>query len=65
VILVDDVYTTGSTVNEIARVLKLAGCRRVEVLTGARVSEASSWGRENYVRTDGTEAAAAPLSSLQ
>ncbi|HYR88657.1 MAG TPA: ComF family protein [Terriglobia bacterium] len=38
VILVDDVYTTGSTVNEIARTLKRAGAQRVEVLTVARVS---------------------------
>jgi competence protein ComFC len=37
VILVDDVYTTGSTMNEIARTLKRAGARRVEVLTVARV----------------------------
>jgi ComF family protein len=38
VILVDDVYTTGSTVNEIARTLKRAGTMRVEVLTVARVT---------------------------
>ncbi len=38
VILVDDVYTTGSTVHEIARTLKRAGAQRVEVLTVARVS---------------------------
>ena len=37
VILVDDVYTTGSTMNEIARTLKRAGADRVEVLTVARV----------------------------
>ncbi len=37
VILVDDVYTTGSTMNEIARTLKRAGAERVEVLTVARV----------------------------
>ncbi len=38
VIVVDDVYTTGSTVNEIARTLKRAGAERVEVLTVARVA---------------------------
>jgi ComF family protein len=38
VILVDDVYTTGSTMNEIARTLKRAGADRVEVLTVARVA---------------------------
>ena len=37
VILVDDVYTTGSTMNEIARALKRAVAERVEVLTVARV----------------------------
>ena len=37
VIVVDDVYTTGSTVHEIARTLKRAGTSRVEVLTVARV----------------------------
>ncbi|PYS04580.1 MAG: hypothetical protein DMG15_08510 [Acidobacteria bacterium] len=37
VIVVDDVYTTGSTMNEIARALKRAGADRVEVLTVARV----------------------------
>lgn len=34
--VVDDVVTTGSTVNEIARVLKHAGARRVEVWAIAR-----------------------------
>jgi len=37
VIVTDDVYTTGSTVNEISRTLKRAGALRVEVLTLARV----------------------------
>jgi len=37
VILVDDVYTTGSTMDEIARTLKRSGADRVEVLTVARV----------------------------
>jgi len=38
VIVVDDVYTTGSTMNEISRTLKRAGAERVEVLTVARVA---------------------------
>jgi len=36
VLLVDDLYTSGSTVNECARVLKEAGAKRVCVLTLAR-----------------------------
>ncbi len=36
VLLVDDLYTTGSTVNECSRVLKEAGAKRVCVLTLAR-----------------------------
>ena len=37
VLLVDDVFTTGATVNECARVLKRAGAESVHVLTLARV----------------------------
>jgi len=37
VILVDDVYTTGSTINECARVLMQAGAKKVAALTLSRV----------------------------
>jgi len=38
VLLVDDVYTTGSTVNECAKILIKGGARRVDVLTLARTT---------------------------
>ena len=37
IIVVDDVFTTGSTLHEISKTLKRAGAERVEVLTVARV----------------------------
>ena len=37
IILIDDVYTTGSTVNECSKVLKKAGCGKILVVTMARV----------------------------
>ena len=37
ILLIDDVFTTGSTVNECARVLKKAGAKSVDVFTIARV----------------------------
>jgi ComF family protein len=36
ILLLDDVITTGSTVNEIARILSLAGVGRIDVLAVAR-----------------------------
>ena len=45
VLLVDDLYTTGATVKECARVLRKAGARRVEVLTVARVRMIKSRGK--------------------
>ena len=37
ILLIDDVFTTGATVRECARVLRRAGAREVDVLTVARV----------------------------
>ena len=37
VVIVDDVYTTGTTLNECARVLRAAGARQIAVATVARV----------------------------
>ncbi len=41
VLVIDDVFTTGATVSECARVLLAAGAARVEVLTVARVGYAT------------------------
>ncbi len=37
ILVIDDVYTTGSTVNECCRILNMAGAMEVQVLTLARV----------------------------
>jgi len=37
IILVDDVYTTGSTLNECAKTLRKAGAKEIAALTLARV----------------------------
>lgn len=39
VLLVDDVYTTGATVRECSKILKMAGARSIDVVTLARVAD--------------------------
>jgi ComF family protein len=39
VLIIDDVMTTGATVNELARILKQAGAARVDVVTLARAGD--------------------------
>jgi ComF family protein len=51
VLLVDDVYTTGTTVTECARVLRRAGARQVWVTTVARTVKLAS----NYVKHERVE----------
>ncbi|MGH2551126.1 MAG: ComF family protein [Thermomicrobiales bacterium] len=39
ILIVDDVFTTGATIGEVARVLKLSGAARVDAVTVARAGE--------------------------
>ena len=36
ILLIDDIYTTGATVNECSKMLKLAGARKIDVFTIAK-----------------------------
>jgi len=42
ILIIDDVFTTGSTVNECAKALKAAGAKRVDVLTICRADKFGS-----------------------
>lgn len=44
ILLVDDVYTTGATVNECSKVLSREGAKRIDVLTLAHAVKSSSFG---------------------
>jgi len=39
ILILDDVLTTGATINECAKVLKKSGCKRVEILTICRAEK--------------------------
>jgi orotate phosphoribosyltransferase len=55
VLVVDDVYTTGTTVSECARVLRRAGASKVWVATVARTLKTSAREVEIVRRDEGDE----------